>query len=528
MSCSHRAKVLPAVFWLIAGLVAGLVAADQRLLLAPSDAADYNKGVYGDRPSQSFFSSSVRAPRILVNLYDRAKCEPATHIFTGIDLDGQKRSPLILRADDLSMVYGDPAWAGGTDLRLQQFNGSMYLTFFSGDDYESWGVVSSMMLDSEYNTYAQLVPDGLENNSDPHEFSITSDGTALFTNYHQVLGNCSSVGGPAVDCEVWESSFQELDITTREPLFTWRASEHVGIGESLWPFKMSTQGVSNGFDFLHINAVQKTRDGANYLVNGRHLSGTMLINGTSGERIWQLGGRNNMFKDLSGGRATNFLGQHHARFSSDDETEVSMFDNHSFGQDKDKTPGCRVACTRVIRIKLDYTAMTARLISDWRHPVSVQARAQGGQQVLPGGGAMVAWGVVPALTEYTRDGEVCMDLQVGPWSTSETGESNVYRGYKFNYTATPHWDPSLAVLDHTAYVSWNGATEVESWVLYGGYTEERMTVITTSPRQGFETAMELDVVPLMVRVEARDKNNMPLRSSKTILTVPIIRPRNRT
>ncbi|KXJ90372.1 ASST-domain-containing protein [Microdochium bolleyi] len=501
MGCSSRVLT-------IVSFLANLVAADERILTSPGDAEAYNSGVYGQRPSQQFFSSRVRAPRILVNVHDRDKCDPSgTHIITGIDLDGQERSPLILRADDLSMVYGMPDWRGGTGARLQQYNGSSYLSFWSGQDHEAWGSGSTLMLDSEYNLFARLGPEGLENHSDPHEFKLTKNGTALFTNYHQVRGNCSAIGGPEKDCEIWESCFQELDMATRKPVYTWCASEHIALDESPVRFTATAaKGGKGGYDFFHINAVSKTRDGRNYLVNARHTSALMLLDGTTGERIWQLGGRENSFTDLSGGNATNFRGQHHGRFSSDDETEVSFFDNHSFGQDKDTTPGCKYACTRVLRIKLDYEAMTARVLSEWWHPQSVQARAQGGQHVLPGGGAMVAWGVVPALTEYTAEGEVCMDVQVGPWSTSVSGESNVYRAYKLNYTATPYWDPEMAVVDGTAYVSWNGATEVESWVLHGGDTEERMKEIASSKRQGFETAIEPESMPLLVRADALDKN----------------------
>ncbi|KAH7029790.1 ASST-domain-containing protein [Microdochium trichocladiopsis] len=499
-----------------------------RLLTAEQDGEAYNNGTYGKKPWQSFISSPVRAPRLMINQWDKSKCEPATHIFTAIDLDGQQRSPLILRADDLSMVYGDPSWEGGTDLRPQQYNGSTYLTFFSGQDHESWGSGSSVMLDSAYREALRLTPEGLENDSDPHDFSITDDGTALFTNFHLKRGDCTSVGGPGgQECRIWESAFQELDIATRTPRFTWFASEHVALNESLLPWTPEGKHrKDNSWDFMHLNAVSRTRDRKHYLVSGRHISAVMLINGADGARVWQLGGRENMFRDLSGGRATSFHGQHHARFCNEEETEISVFDNHSFGQVHAQTPGCEgPACSRAVRVRLDYEAMTAEIVSEWWHPVSVQARAQGGHHVLPGGGAMVAWGVVPALTEFTKDGEVCMDVQVGPWSTSYDGESNLYRAYKFNYTATPYWDPEVAVVDDMVYASWNGATEVEHWAVYGGETENSMEKLAESERKGFETAIKLGRMPLMIRVSALDKDGQTLRSSRTVTTVPIIRPR---
>jgi hypothetical protein len=51
------------------------------------------------------------------------------------------------------------------------------------------------------------------------------------------------------------------------------------------------------------------------------------------------------------------------------------------------------------------------------------------------------------------------------------------------------WNPSLAVKEGTAYVSWNGATEVESWnfISMGNFVALRK-------KTDFETAMKLDEV----------------------------------
>jgi hypothetical protein len=49
------------------------------------------------------------------------------------------------------------------------------------------------------------------------------------------------------------------------------------------------------------------------------------------------------------------------------------------------------------------------------------------------------------------------------------------------------WNPSLAVKEGTTYVSWNGATEVESWnfISMGNFVALRK-------KTDFETAMKLD------------------------------------
>lgn len=443
-----------------------LVSADQPLL-QPSDASDFNIGTYGDRPTQGFYSSDLVGPRILVNKWDKELCSPESHIFVTLKLANNHRAPAILSAKDLSLVWTDPHWQGGEAVQPQEYNGSTYLTFTANSKEESFMGGSGVLLDDAYNVFKMVQPDGLEGGADAHEFSLTDEGTVLMTHNHQIMTNCSAAGGPEEDCELLESGFQEVDLATGKQRFTWLATEHVALTEPCRPYGGGSQGFGRGWDFFHINAISKTKAG-NYIVNARHLCGLMLVNGTSGERIWQLGGKANSFRDLSGGRATDFVGQHDARFVNEEETEIIMFDNHLIGNEKQvdvHSPGCTADCSSVRKIRLNYQEMTAELVYEWTHPLSVQARAKGGAQLLSGGGAMVSWGVVPIVSEFLPDGQLCMDIQFGPWSNSVSGRDGLYRAYKFNYTATPPWDPSITVVDRQVYVSWNGATEVESWTL---------------------------------------------------------------
>ncbi len=64
-----------------------------------------------------------------------------------------------------------------------------------------------------------------------HEFSITSDDTALVAIYHAIPYDLSESGG-LEEGWLFENTFQEINIETGELVFEWNASTHVGINES--------------------------------------------------------------------------------------------------------------------------------------------------------------------------------------------------------------------------------------------------------------------------------------------------------
>lgn len=73
-----------------------------------------------------------------------------------------------------------------------------------------------------------------------------------------------------------------------------------------------------------------------------------------------------------------------------------------------------------------------------------------------------------------------------------------YRAYKYPWVGNPIEPPVLKVLpigqsdDQVAssfYVSWNGATEVDSWAFYGGNSlDEPFKLLSTVKKHGFETS----------------------------------------
>jgi len=103
---------------------------------------------------------------------------------------------------------------------------------------------------------------------------------------------------------------------------------------------------------------------------------------------------------------------------------------------------------------------------------------------------------------------------------SEHGEHLAsYRGYKFEWTGTPTYPPSVAVEGSgstvTVYASWNGATEVARWQVVGGPSPQELRPLRTAARSGFETAIQVPAEPY-IAVEALDATGVIIGHSATV------------
>ena len=84
---------------------------------------------------------------------------------------------------------------------------------------------------------------------------------------------------------------------------------------------------------------------------------------------------------------------------------------------------------------------------------------------MENGNALIAWGSQPSITEHKGD-QVVMEFQVGRLSDELLFETNwPYRAFRMDWAGKPTWDPSIAVESSAVYLSWNGATELESWAV---------------------------------------------------------------
>jgi hypothetical protein len=76
----------------------------------------------------------------------------------------------------------------------------------------------------------------------------------------------------------------------------------------------ATRTGAQPWDYFHINSVDRDSKG-NYVISARHCKAVYYIDGSTGEILWKLGGKNSTF---TMGENTHFAFQHDARFRNDD------------------------------------------------------------------------------------------------------------------------------------------------------------------------------------------------------------------
>ena len=373
-------------------------------------------------------------------------------------------------------------------------------------------------MDEKYEVFTEVKYHGDDvKGGDFHEFHITQDDTALMTVYPVVQADMSGLGLES-DGWIYDGVFQEIDIETGEKVFEWRASEHYAIDDSREPRYGQGESEDDVYDWYHINSIDKD-DKGNFLVSGRFMCAVAYIDHNDGNIMWQLGGANNSFTDLSDGAATNFTWNHHATWY-DNET-ITIFDNGYNGEIK------TAEYSRGIMIRLDFDAMTATAIHQYVSPQKILSPSQGSVQELPNGNMLVGWGHTPAFTEFSVDGEVLCDTHFGVIWFSNFGWTKSYRTFKFPWIGKPSDPPDAAMRpsQDTLFVSWNGATEVAKWKLQSssqegeefdsdsGQVKDHDVIL----KKGFETRIPLPAdANEYLRVIALDKNHEELVKTKPV------------
>ena len=331
-------------------------------------------------------------------------------------------------------------------------------------------------------------------NGDVHDFKLTDEGTALMTIYEIVELDLTPAGRPGKGW-VYDGLFQEIDIATGELLFQWRASDYYGVDDSYFTIKDKGSAPTNAdaYDYFHINSIEKRADDT-YLVSSRYMYSVTCISAKTGEVLWVLGGKRNMFQDLSSdGSATGFTWQHDARWYSD--RVITLLDNGA--NEHEKTADH----TRGLMIELDFENWTARTLHVYHSPGHFSSHSQGNLQILPRtGNVFIGWGKPSAYTEFSVDGsEVLYDAHYGPSMFFWFGWVKSYRAQKVSWVGRPSWPPSVAVDERARaiYVSWNGATEVAGWLLQRSQragADDSFETVDYVPKRGFETRLDLNEI----------------------------------
>jgi hypothetical protein len=397
--------------------------------------------------------------------------------------DGQPVWLRLLQNEDMDVM----------NFKAQTYKGETVLTWWEGY-HTGYGQGEYVILDSSYRELARFGA-GNGYQGDHHEFLITPQDTALITIYNRLPRDLVSEGDPS-DGYVLDGIVQELDIETGEVLFEWHSLEHIGLEESLYE---PPSDLEAAFDYFHINSIDPI-PGGYLIISARRTCAVYKVDRKTGEVVWRLGGEQSDF-DMGYGTRTDW--QHDARRHPDGT--ITIFDNGGVQKDVQ---------SRGIVVEVDEDDMSATLVGEYTHPNKILAATQGNLQVLPNGNVFIGWGSEPSYSEFGPDGKLLYDA-------SFPSQVESYRAFRFPWKGQPEDRPAVVAEAGpddkvTIYVSWNGATEVDSWQVLAGENPDQLEPAGSAPRKGFETAVTLYTNEPYVAVEAKDSSGRVLGTSGAI------------
>ena len=415
--------------------------------------------------------------------------------FPSVPPSTEASGPLIIDSKGQPLWFLPRSDVTAIDLRVQRYRGAPVLTWWEGTVFGGYGG-QFVIADTSYRVITKLQA-GNNHKSDLHEIVITSRNTALISIYNEIRTDLSSVGG-AVDGRLVEGIVQEIDIESKRVLFEWHSFDHIALDESS---ELHLTAAGN-VDYLHFNSIDVDTDG-HLLISARNTSAVYKVHRRTGNVIWRLGGTRS---DFTLGSGVTFGYQHDARRHPDGT--LTIFDNAA------SLPNQSGIASRVVRLRLDTSAMTATLVRDYQAPEVRTSWAMGNGQQVADGGVFVGWGTYPGFSEIGPDGSLRFDARF-------TGTSVTYRAHRQPWVGRPVTRPSIAtrtIADGSTivYASWNGATEVARWQVRAGPSATDLRPLRTVTRRGFETSITIRAKPRFVAVAAIDSKRALLGMSKPV------------
>lgn len=458
---------------------------------------NYEEGHFGEYPVETYKTSTLLGPKQDFFAYQSNRpCYRDDGLYTLLTPRGAQvpfPGPVVLDYDG-SLIWTDVKYKQPYNLQVQEYKGEQHLTFWAGNDWVlGHGEGKYYMLNSSYDL-VHTVTAANDLAGDLHEFTILPNGNALITIYALVETDLTDYGGIEKGW-IYDSIFQEINIESGEAVFEWHASDYIYLSEYEYD-RNDLDGTAPelAWDWFHINSVDKDPLG-NYLISSRYLHALLYIDGETGDVLWALGGRSNMFEDLTDSSnnpdlrpATLMAKQHHARWR-DDYKSITLFDNGNI----DTSPSLGMW------IDIDVDAMTVQTRQTYIAPNRQFGESQGSMQVLANGNVLIGFGHEAQYTEFTRDGKPLCDIHFGPRSGFRTSSVESYRVFKHEWVGQPDTKPEVlvevdAVTDQVdLYVSWMGSTEVKRWRIEGKrYMNDTGPIqLDIVAKDGFETSVDL-------------------------------------
>lgn len=352
-----------------------------------------------------------------------------------------------------------PPNQAGTDLKKQP-NG--WLTYYDRT------IGKFRALDQ---TYATVRIYGAINHwTNHHDFQLLPNGNQLYLIYDpRVIDMSQVVAGGVPSATVYGLIVQEVD-PADNVVFEWRSWDHIALTDS------NVDLTEPEIDLIHGNAVEVDFDG-NLLISSRHLDEVTKINRQTGAVIWRWGGKRNQFTFVNDDRRFSHL--HDIRLLPNGHYTLYDNGNHLVPE-----------YSRALEYALDQTNKTATLVWEYRNTPDTFGEGMGNAQRLPNGNTMIGWGTTaPTLTEVTPDGRKAFELTMDQ-------DHQSYRAFRFPWVGRPSWPPTLVAQTEGGrarlYYSWNGATEVASYRIYGGKRANAVTILVGAQvKTGFETSTDI-------------------------------------
>jgi hypothetical protein len=375
------------------------------------------------------------------------------------------------------------------DFRMQAYEGKPVLTWWQGQVLGGKGQGYGVMLDDHYRLVKHVTA-GNGYRMDQHLFEITPRNTAYINVYHPVKFSLKPAGG-SKNGTVWDSIVQEIDIKTGLVLFEWHSLAHVSVKLGTFPVR---EGSGFPYDPFHVNDVSEDGNG-NLLLSARNTNALFLIDKRGGKVLSRIGGKKSSFKM---GPGANTIGQHHAQLQPDGT--ISVFDNG--GSTQYPTTPDRPSRGVFLKIEDD----TVRMLHQYHHKQvdgkQLFSRSQGSMQVIPGGNVFISWGGGnPYLTEFSHEGTPLFESHIDPTA------DDTYRAYRLPWHgATAENSPDAVGFSGKSgtnvYVSWNGATDVDKWIVQVGSDPANLEGVAQSDWKDFETRIHVKGSPKYIRVKA--------------------------
>ncbi len=343
--------------------------------------------------------------------------------------------------------------------------------------------------------------------ADLHDFQLLPNGNALLMIYDaETIDMGKYIWGGQRAALVTGLVIQEMD-PSKNVIFEWRSWDHFSLHDSI--AKLTTKDI----DLIHANSLALTADG-NLLLSSRNLNEVTKIDLQTGDIIWRLGGKSSMFKFVNG---EPFAYQHDVRELPNGN--ITVFDNHG-------TPDGGIAPSRGVEYQLDLAEMTATQVWEYAADSHIFGTYMGNTQRLANGNTLLSWGApytksgyqYRSVTEVDPENHTVFDLTFDQPYVS-------YRAFLFPWHGYPDTLPALAFKAEggsiTLGYSWNGATEVAAFRVYGGATPETLSLVDARNKTDFEMHTQLKGLPATecyFQVAALDATGKEMARSQIIST----------